>query len=124
MTLLDTNIFIEFYRGNPTIATEMAKITKPNFAASDITVAELYFGAKNKQELNFIRKDLSSINILPVQAGISSIAISLMETYCLSHRLALADAYIAATAIYHNIELYTLNLKDFYFLPDIKIYGV
>jgi predicted nucleic acid-binding protein len=45
-----------------------------------------------------------------------------VDKYCLSHRLRLPDAIIAAIAIYHNIELFTLNLKDFTFLPDIKLY--
>jgi predicted nucleic acid-binding protein len=36
--------------------------------------------------------------------------------------LRLPDAIIAATAIYHNTELFTLNLKDFRYIPEIKLY--
>jgi predicted nucleic acid-binding protein len=28
----------------------------------------------------------------------------------------------AATAISHDIELYTLNIKDFIFIPPLKLY--
>jgi predicted nucleic acid-binding protein len=31
------------------------------------------------------------------------------------------DALIAATAIYHNIELFTLNIKDYIFISNIKL---
>ncbi|GHT60215.1 hypothetical protein FACS18945_6290 [Bacteroidia bacterium] len=37
-------------------------------------------------------------------------------------KLSLPDAYIAATALYYNIELFTLNLKDFIFIPNLKLY--
>jgi predicted nucleic acid-binding protein len=49
-------------------------------------------------------------------------AVNLVKTYCLSHKLELADALIAATAIHHNVELYTLNRKDFVFIPNLKLY--
>jgi predicted nucleic acid-binding protein len=42
--------------------------------------------------------------------------------YCLSHKLGLADALIAATAIIHNLELYTLNVKDFVFIPQLRLF--
>ena len=33
-------------------------------------------------------------------------------------------AIIAATAIYYHIELFTLNVKDFKFIPNIKLYKI
>ena len=49
-------------------------------------------------------------------------AVKLVEKFCLSHKLTLPDAFIAATTIYHNVELYTLNIKDFIFIPGIKLF--
>jgi predicted nucleic acid-binding protein len=43
--------------------------------------------------------------------------------YHLSHGLDFHDALIAATAIHHNIKLFTLNVRDFVFISDIKLYG-
>ena len=34
----------------------------------------------------------------------------------------LKDALIAATAIFHNAELFTLNRKDFAYIPNLKLY--
>ena len=45
-----------------------------------------------------------------------------MIKYSLSHKLSIPDAIIASTAIYYEIELYTLNIKDFKFIKDIKLY--
>jgi len=40
----------------------------------------------------------------------------------LSHKLKLPDAQIAATALFHNAELFTLNRKDFAYIPNLKLY--
>ncbi|XOF34926.1 MAG: hypothetical protein ACL93V_06450 [Candidatus Electrothrix sp. YB6] len=45
-----------------------------------------------------------------------------METYSLSHKLSLPDALIAATVLSHDLALYTLNVKDFRFISDLKLY--
>ena len=46
-----------------------------------------------------------------------------MVQYSLSHKLTIPDALIAATALTHNISLYTLNLKDFRFIQGLNIYN-
>jgi predicted nucleic acid-binding protein len=122
MILFDTNILIEIYRNNQKIITLVNKIGSANTVISDVTRAELFYGARNKLELQAIRKHLNKLPVLHIQSVISEMAVNLVEKYCLSHQLDIEDALIAATAIHHDIELLTLNLKDFQFLPDIKIY--
>lgn len=65
---------------------------------------------------------MNGLITLPIQPEISNMAVDLVEHYCLSHKMDIEDALIAATAIFHEIELFTLNLKDFTFIPGIKIY--
>ena len=122
MLLCDTNIFIEIYRRNVAICAELEKIGHNNITVSDITRAELFYGALNKSELKMIRNDLDQISTLHINTEISKMAVSLVEQYCLSHKLDIEDALIAATAIYHSVELFTLNIKDFAFIPNIKLY--
>jgi tRNA(fMet)-specific endonuclease VapC len=124
MILCDTNIFIEIYRGNNVVIEILKTIGQQNIAVSDVTCGELLYGARNKKELQAIRKDLNKLTILPIQTTISNLSVEMVEKYSLSHKLALPDALIGATALFHNIELYTLNLKDFRFLKDIKLYQV
>ena len=122
MILCDTNILIEIYKGKPDIIRIIKNIGQKNIAISDVTCAELFFGARNKKELTVIRKDLDKLTVLPIQSNISSIAVKLVEKYALSHKLTFPDALIAATAIYHDMELYTLNIKDFRFLDNVKLF--
>jgi len=122
MILCDTNILIEIYKGKPDIIRIIKNIRQKNIAISDVTCAELFFGARNKKELTVIRKDLDKLTVLPIQSNISSIAVKLVEKYALSHKLTFPDALIAATAIYHDMELYTLNIKDFRFLDNVKLF--
>ena len=123
MILCDTNIFIEIYRRNREVRSVIIdNIGIENVVVSDVTRAELYYGALNKTELQMIRKDLSKISILHIDSNISNMAVDIVEKYCLSHKADYADALIAATAILNNMELYTLNTKYFIFLPEMKLF--
>ncbi len=124
MILCDTNILIEIYKGNLGVTEIVKSIGQQNIAVSDVTCAELIFGARNKKELQVIRKDLKKLHILPIEANISTLAVELVEKYALSHKLSLPDSLIAATAIIHDIELYTLNLKDFRLLKSVRLFQV
>jgi predicted nucleic acid-binding protein len=122
MILCDTNIFIEIFRRNAIIRANVENIGINNIAVSDITLGELYYGAINKTELKMIYNDLSMLSVLHINEEISKMAVNMVKQYCLSHKSDIDNALIAATAIYHNAELFTLNLKDFRFIPDIKLY--
>lgn len=122
MILCDTNILIEFYKNNPQIVQELRQIGPSQLAISPITQAELYFGALNTTELNKIKQHLAVLIQFPLDISVSSIFLQLMERYSLSHKLSLPDALIAATALVHNSELYTLNTKDFRFIANLKLY--
>jgi predicted nucleic acid-binding protein len=122
MIICDTNILIELYRNNTAIVSAIEAIGQNNIAVSDVTRAELFVGALNKRELQTLIKDTNQLTILPVLKEISSISISLLTKYNLSYGLDFHDALIAATAIYHRFELFTLNIKDFTYIPDIKLY--
>ena len=59
---------------------------------------------------------------IPVTRDISLRFLELMETYALSHRPGIPDILIAATALDNDLSLFTLNLKDFHYIPELKIY--
>ena len=122
MILCDTNIFIEFYKNNPAIVRELQSIGSKQLAVTPIIMAELYFGAFNKADLQQIKKHLTLLHQLPIDSQTTTKFLDLMETYSLSHKLSLPDAFIAATALVHKVELYTLNLKDFRFIQDLRLY--
>jgi predicted nucleic acid-binding protein len=124
MIICDTNIFIEIFRQNFFIRSELEKIGHENIVVSDVIIAELFFGAKNKVDLQNIKKSIENFSVLGIHSEISKMAVGFVENYCLSQKLNLPDALIAATSIYYNIELFTLNTKDFKFIPNIKLYQI
>ena len=122
MILCDTNILIEFYKDNDAVIHALRGIGLPDLAVSVITIGELYFGARDRRELLKIKKHLAGLRQIPIDPETSEIALSLLETYALSHRLNLPDAVIAATALRHDLSLYTLNVKDFRFIDRLSLY--
>lgn len=124
MILCDTNILIELFKDNEAIKTELRQIGFNELAVSIITTGELYFGARNKVELAKIQKRLALLKQVEIDPEVSAIFLDLMGRYVLSQRLSLPDALIAATALRHDLSLYTLNLKDFKYIPGLKLYSV
>ena len=122
MILCDTNILIEFYKDNEEVADVLRGVGVSNLAVSVITVGELYFGARDKRELVKIKKHLANLRQIPIDDETSNIFLGLLEDYSLSHRLNIPDAMIAATALRHGLELYTLNVKDFRFIEGLTLY--
>ena len=122
MILCDTNILIEFYKNNAVVVSELKKIGTPNIGVSVVTSGELIFGALNKNELAQILKDLAQLTSFEINGAICSLFLKLMAKYSLSHNLTLPDAIIAATAIHHDLPLYTFNLKDFRYIDGLNLH--
>ena len=122
MILVDTNIFIEYYKNNPVICKQVEQIDPKEIRVNDVVCAELFYGARDKQELANIVADMEKLTDLPIYSNVSKLATDLVKQYCLSHKLKLPDAQIAATALFYNAELFTLNRKDFVYIPNLKLY--
>ncbi|WP_457562738.1 PIN domain-containing protein, partial [Caminibacter pacificus] len=80
MILLDTNILIEIFKGNESIATKLSSLDE-DFAISSITQMELYYGAFNKREIHQLDKFLSDFYIYHLTPAISIKAVELIKTY-------------------------------------------
>lgn len=122
MVLCDTNILIEYYKNNAAVLSQLKTIGASNIAISVITKAELFYGARDKQELIKIERHLSLCHCYQLDTSISILFNDLMKSYALSHRVSIPDMLIAATAIQYNIPLYTLNKKDFRFITNIQLF--
>lgn len=122
MILCDTNILIEFYKGNPEIIQTLRTIGPANIAVSVITKAELFYGARDKQELAKIERHLEKCHCYGLNPAISALFIDFMRQYSLSHKVTIPDMLIAATAVSQEVPLYTLNTKDFKFIPNLNLY--
>lgn len=123
MILCDTNIFIHAFNGNEETIESLEKIGYENIVLSSITVMELYQGMRNKKELGIMKKRIKYYDFIEIDGRISKLSEELIEKYALSHGLKIPDAIIGATAIIHEIEIYTYNIKDFHYMPGIKLYN-
>lgn len=122
MILVDTNVIIESLRGKKETITLLEKIGLKNIAISTITEMELYIGARDKKELNYIKKRLEKIEIIDFDKKISKKSVELIFKFSKSHTLDIPDSIIAATCLTYGITLITYNKKDFKFIPDLKLY--
>ena len=122
MVLCDTNIFISAFNGRQDTIDQLDKIGLDEIVLSAVTVMELFQGMGNKEELDRMKKKIKYYDIVQMDESISIKAIEFIETYKLSHGLSIPDAIIGATAVVHQIPIYTYNIRDFDFLPGIILY--
>ncbi len=121
MILIDTNIIIELLKGNQQIIERIRLLSNEDLCISVVTYAELIFGARNKTEQLKLEHKLNELLVVDIDLQISKIFINLMKNYSLSHKLNIPDALIASTAIVTKSKVFTLNLKDFRYIPDIEL---
>jgi predicted nucleic acid-binding protein len=119
MVLCDTNIFIYAFNGHVDTVNRIEEIGLEQIALSAITVMELYQGARNKVELAQIKRKIRYYDVVEVDNLASKQAVLFIEKFKLSHNLQIPDAIIGASAVVHQIPLFTCNVKDFGYLPGI-----
>ena len=119
MQLIDTNIFIDHFRGHALATDFFESLDQDNIIFSAISEAEIITGKqcnelKKKEEiLQFLRKwqKIDANNSIAIKAG------DLAREYSME----LADAFIAATAILHKAELLTRNVRDFKQIKELRV---
>lgn len=119
--LCDTCVLIDYLRGKVEIKNKLEKDRKSGLAMSSVTYMELMVGALNKREVGIIKKAFADFEIIEISEGVSIKARKLVEKYTKSHGLLIPDALIGATALELGLPLYTANIKDFQFIPDLKL---
>jgi tRNA(fMet)-specific endonuclease VapC len=121
MVIFDTTILIEISRGNDEVKKKVVEMSPTFIYASSITVAEFIVGARDKSDMLKIKRHLDNYTFLSINEGINTIFLELFTSYSLSHRPGIADMLIAATALYYELPVYTLNKKHFAFIPGIQL---
>jgi len=118
--LADTSILIAAQRDAHML--EQLQAENLRLVISRITASELIFGSQNKPQ-NRVNAQLAAFfPILEINEEISLLAYQLIDKYGLPTHLGILDAVIAATAIAHNIPLWTLNTKHSKTIKGLKLY--
>lgn len=128
LIICDTDVLIDYFdttkpRHQITKNIIENQIFLENIVISAITKMELLLGAANKSELNKIDKFTHRFGLLLIDNDVTKKALELLKSYHLSHKLALPDSIIAATALVADFELFTYNIKDFRFIKEIRLFG-
>jgi len=123
IVLCDTNVFIHWFSGNSEVDGILRRqIGIDNIALPSIVYMELLQGMGNKKELARMFKKILDYPIIEINSRISFMARQFIGKYALSHNLQIPDALIGATTIAYNLPLFTYNIKDFMFLPEVQLY--
>ena len=123
MILLDTSVLIEMFRVKDKTTTFFYRLSIDNndFAISILTHYEIYRGSNHVQN-TFWTFFLKNIKVLPFDLTVSNEAIGIYKLLKTQNQMIdLADLLIAATAIAHNLDLATLNLKHFSKIPNLHL---
>ncbi|WP_289658425.1 type II toxin-antitoxin system VapC family toxin [Flavobacterium panacagri] len=124
--LLDTSICVFFLRGKLNLDKMLKQVGLENCYISEITVAELRFGAENSDDPIKSNKAvdvfLRGLTILPIFGSIKRYAIEKVRLRKIGKPINDEfDLLIGVTAVENQLILVTDNTKDFKLLDGIKM---
>jgi tRNA(fMet)-specific endonuclease VapC len=124
--LLDTSICVFFLRGKLKLDEIIQKKGIENCFISEITVAELRFGAENSDNPNKSNKAVDAfvngISVLPIYGAVNQYAKEKVRLRKIGKPMNDEfDLLIGCTAVENKLILVTDNIKDFENIKGIKI---
>lgn len=118
--LLDSDVIIEWLRGNERVVDWLEKSDGAGefLACTPVSIAEIYAGLRPRDE--FVVGDLLRVlHCVDLNARAGHKAGRYRQAFGRSHGVEVADALIAGAAHVHGLTLCTLNLRH-YPMRDIK----
>ena len=126
MIVLDTSVWIEYFRQNEPIANQVSTLlAEQKIIAVEVVFAELMFGVRNVQERNVIK---TFWQILPRADLGKELLFNTSEfAYQYDYQgkgIGLIDALIIRTAQLGNYQLWTLNERIISIADNVQIFHV
>jgi hypothetical protein len=121
--LIDSDILIEVSRGyDVAILSKWDDLSRGDTVlfCSPVTVAELWHGAR-PPEHKVLEALFAVVQCVPIEKEIARRTGEYLRQYAKSHSVELGDAFIAATAVVHDLVLWTRNRRH-YPMKDITFY--
>tara|TARA_B110000967_G_C18447806_1_gene346307 strand:- start:155 stop:556 length:402 start_codon:yes stop_codon:yes gene_type:complete len=123
--LLDTNICIHFFRGDFNLIEKIKIVGIENCAISEITLAELVFGAENskypKKNYKLIEVFSEQIAILPILDAILLYGKEKVRLRKIGKMISDFDLLIGTTAIANELIMVTENTKEFNRIDKVEL---
>lgn len=130
--LFDTDAISELLRPRPNRAYVkwLASVARVDQFTSAVTIGELFKGAyrspaRDRHLQNIEERILPAVTVLPYDTATARVFGQIQAFLEEKGRpLADADLQIAATAIYHGLELVTGNVRHFRRVPELSINAI
>jgi tRNA(fMet)-specific endonuclease VapC len=123
--LLDTNICIHYFKGQFELREKIEQVEFRRFAISEITLAELIYGAeksqKKLQNIKVVENFAEKINIIPIFDSLRIYGKEKARLKVKGSLISDLDLFIGATAIVNDMILVTRNVREFERMENIKI---
>lgn len=123
--LLDTNICVHFLRGKYGLIEKFEQLGSESFAISEITLAELVFGAENsknpQKNLDLIEVFANQVAVLPIFSAIYLYGKEKARLRSIGLQISDFDLLIGCTAIEKDLIMVTENLKEFQRISGIRL---
>lgn len=123
--LVDTSIFIDFYRKKHKEKTIWYSLLQQGFgfSVSAVTKYELYAGATTEQ-MDYWNRVFDEILILPFDSYVADKAVEINNHLKTKRKqIDMADLFIAATALAHGLSVSTLNRSHFERIDGLQLVG-
>lgn len=121
--MVDTSILIDYYRKTDKSKAVWMRLVQQGyiFSISAITKYEIFSGVTDKQSA-FWNTVMQAITIIPFDEAAVDTAVHLNAALKSKRKqIDIADLFIAATAITHNLPFATLNRKHFDRITELNI---
>lgn len=121
--VIDTSVFIEFFRAKDKSKTALAQLPAGTATfVSAISIFELFVGANTPEKVHITQQLLKGVAVLPFDEEVAKLAGRLFDDLQRSGQmLEFRDVMIAATAIHHNLPVKTLNVRHFSRISGVVI---
>jgi predicted nucleic acid-binding protein len=122
--LLDTDVLIDYSRGNPRAKDflEKARSRGDRLFISMITMMELAYGCRDKDEIKKIGRLCQGFWRIKINRAISGYAIDIIKKYGRTQQCGILDALVAGTAMHLGAPLVTGNTDHFSMIKGLSLY--
>ena len=122
--LLDTDVCIELIKHNERVLDRMEAVGEENCFVTDITVAELFYGASksgHQEHFDDVDKILQSFDLKPLLPSLRLYGENKALLEDKGRMIGEFDLLIGSCAVYHGLVMVTSNLKHFDHIPNIQL---
>lgn len=121
--VVDTSIFIDHLRSKNKSTTALSQMPIENGVyISPVTLYELYMGATSLQKWNDVDKITKDLLLLDFSHDVAKKSARIFQDLKKKNNvIEFRDIFIGATALCHNLSVFTLNKRDFSRIKGLRV---